>query len=240
MGKEQIAFIFDIDDTLYSQLELLQGACEGALGGEKLPDPELFYRVFTKRSDEMFRASESSAISIRQSRLNRITNTMRDLGIPFTEEMAEDFQARYAYAQDHLVLSDTLREMMEACSRLGAKMGVISNGPVAHQRKKFRSLGLEKWISEDCVFISASVGCAKPGEAIFHAAEARMGLVPETTYMIGDSLANDIAGAKKTGWRTIWLNSHKRPLPEPDQMPDYVVSHTEELKRLLEQLLAAK
>ena len=51
--KKEISLVFDIDDTLYSQMEPLLTACEFSLG-HKLPDPELFYQIFGKRSAEMF------------------------------------------------------------------------------------------------------------------------------------------------------------------------------------------
>ena len=57
MNNERF-LVFDIDDTLYSQMEPLLTACEFSLG-RKLPDPELFYRIFGKRSAEMFLFSES-------------------------------------------------------------------------------------------------------------------------------------------------------------------------------------
>ena len=62
MNNERF-LVFDIDDTLYSQMEPLLTACEFSLG-RKLPDPELFYRIFGKRSAEMFLFSESGQVSI--------------------------------------------------------------------------------------------------------------------------------------------------------------------------------
>ena len=47
MNKE-ISLVFDIDDTLYSQMEPLLTACEFSLG-RALLDPELFYRIFGKK-----------------------------------------------------------------------------------------------------------------------------------------------------------------------------------------------
>ena len=61
MNNERF-LVFDIDDTLYSQMEPLLTACEFSLG-RKLPDPELFYRIFGKRSAEMFLFSESGQVS---------------------------------------------------------------------------------------------------------------------------------------------------------------------------------
>ena len=103
MNNERF-LVFDIDDTLYSQMEPLLTACEFSLG-RKLPDPELFYRIFGKRSAEMFLFSESGQVSIHESRIYRIENTMKDLGIPFTREQAELFQKRYKENQSHLHVS---------------------------------------------------------------------------------------------------------------------------------------
>ena len=83
MNNERF-LVFDIDDTLYSQMEPLLTACEFSLG-RKLPDPELFYRIFGKRSAEMFLFSESGQVSIHESRIYRIENTMKTLEFPLPE-----------------------------------------------------------------------------------------------------------------------------------------------------------
>ena len=36
---DKIALVFDIDDTLYRQIDLLQPACEEAMGGKQLQYP---------------------------------------------------------------------------------------------------------------------------------------------------------------------------------------------------------
>ena len=176
MNKE-ISLVFDIDDTLYSQMEPLLTACEFSLG-RALPDPELFYRIFGKRSAEMFLFSESGQVSIHESRLYRIENTMKDMGIPFTREQAEVFQARYKENQSHLHVSDILAGMLDTCQEAGVKMGVITNGPFAHQVQKFHTLGLDKWFTEDQLIVSAGVGVAKPDVQIFRIAEEKWGMNP--------------------------------------------------------------
>lgn len=113
MNNERF-LVFDIDDTLYSQMEPLLTACEFSLG-RKLPDPELFYRIFGKRSAEMFLFSESGQVSIHESRIYRIENTMKDLGIPFTREQAELFQKRYKENQSHLHVSGVMTQLLDEC-----------------------------------------------------------------------------------------------------------------------------
>ena len=211
MNNERF-LVFDIDDTLYSQMEPLLTACEFSLG-RKLPDPELFYRIFGKRSAEMFLFSESGQVSIHESRIYRIENTMKDLGIPFTREQAELFQKRYKENQSHLHVSGVMTQLLDECEAAGVKMGVITNGPFSHQVQKFHTLGLDKWFAEE-----------------------KWGMKPENTFMIGDSLENDIAGAKNAGWKTIWMNHHRYTVPEGMEKPDYIAYTEEELRKLIVQI----
>ena len=234
MNNERF-LVFDIDDTLYSQMEPLLTACEFSLG-RKLPDPELFYRIFGKRSAEMFLFSESGQVSIHESRIYRIENTMKDLGIPFTREQAELFQKRYKENQSHLHVSGVMTQLLDECEAAGVKMGVITNGPFSHQVQKFHTLGLDKWFTEDQLIVSAGVGVAKPDVKIFRMAEEKWGMKPENTFMIGDSLENDIAGAKNAGWRTIWMNHHRYTVPEGMEKPDYIAYTEEELRKLIVQI----
>lgn len=230
---DTIALVFDIDDTLYRQIDLFQSACEEAMGGKKLPNPELFYQIFGKRSYEMFLESSAGRMELHQSRICRIMKTMEDLQIPFTEEMAEDFQRRYKEKQQNLKLSPALAEILERCKAAGIRMGVISNGPDQHQKEKCHIMGLEQWIPMEHVLVSEGVGCAKPESEIFRMAEQRLGITDETVYMIGDSFANDMAGAMNAGWKTIWVNYHGYQLPEGAKKPDYQVKTQEELRDVI-------
>ena len=234
--NNEISLVFDIDDTLYSQMEPLLTACEFSLG-HKLPDPELFYQIFGKRSAEMFLFSESGQVSIHESRIYRIENTMKDLGIPFTREQAEIFQARYKENQSHLHVSPVMAQLLDECAAARIRMGVITNGPFSHQVQKFHTLGLDKWFTEDHLIVSAGVGVAKPDVRIFHMAEEKWEMKPENTYMIGDSLENDIAGAKNAGWKTIWMNHHRYTLPEGAAKPDYTAYTEGELREIICYLL---
>ena len=51
--------------------------------------------------------------------------------------------------------------------------------------------------------------------------------------MIGDSLENDIQGARNAGWKTIWMNHHRYSVPKGMKAPDYIVYTEEEMKNLI-------
>ena len=79
-------------------------------------------------------------------------------------------------------------------------------------------------------------GSGKAGCTDFRMAEEKWGMEPENTFMIGDSLENDIAGAKNAGWKTIWMNHHRYTVPEGMEKPDYIAYTEEELRKLIVQI----
>ncbi|MDA0205019.1 MAG: HAD family hydrolase [Acidobacteria bacterium] len=110
-------------------------------------------------------------------------------------------------------------EVESAIVRLSkrSRMAVITNGMTAPQFSKLRRLGIEQHFER--LVASAAVGAGKPSREIFDHALREMAVSPSDAVMIGDSLEGDIAGAKRVGIRTIWINRSGRPLVGPVQ-PD--------------------
>lgn len=72
----------------------------------------------------------------------------------------------------------------------------------------------------------------KPEPHLFRVALARLALSPETVAILGDSLATDIAGGKRTGLMTIHF-APAGPPPRPDPAPDLTVTSLTDLVSLL-------
>lgn len=76
---------------------------------------------------------------------------------------------------------------------------------------------------------------AKPDPRIFEAALQRADCPAERCVMIGDRLDNDIATAKKLGFKTIWvkqgLNAYTSPTSQWEQA-DAVVDRIEQIAAL--------
>ena len=227
MNKHETTLIFDIDDTLYDQVSPIVRACETALG-RPLADQMEFYQKFRKRSSEAFDQAESGKLSLDESRILRFQKAMEDLGIAVSRDQAGDFQHLYEENALSIRLSQTLVHFFAECSLRGIRMGVVTNGPHEHQMKKFFNLGLERWISPYMVVVSGSVGYAKPDPEIFRCAERKMGLKPEYTWMAGDSLRNDIGGAKAAGWKALWLARHAMPFEKAEDYRPDITAYTEE------------
>lgn len=231
--KKIIAFVFDVDNTIYNQILPFQNACRDVLTIPVPDDPEEWYHIFLQCSQEMFRANENGELSLEESRVQRAVNTMERCKIPFSREQAVKFQERYLYHQLHLQISETMRGILEKCRSGGIVLGLLTNGPYEHQMSKIRAMGLPELISEEHMLVSEKAGCSKPDVRIFRMMEKMLGMDPSQIYMIGDSYPNDIAGAMRAGWHTVWMNHDHRSLPEGTVQPEFTVCSEKELADLL-------
>ncbi|MCH8891208.1 MAG: HAD family hydrolase [Myxococcales bacterium] len=91
----------------------------------------------------------------------------------------------------------------------------------------------------DALVISDAIGIRKPRAEIFEAVLAELGVAPEETLHVGDSLSADIGGAAPLGIRTAWitrriadreaaLRAHEGP------SPDCVIADLSEIQGLLD------
>lgn len=84
-------------------------------------------------------------------------------------------------------------------------MGILTNGPSAHQRNKIHALGLTRWIPGEHIVVSGDIGVSKPELEAFRIYEKKCGIVPKDTVMIGNNLIADIQGAEAAGWNALWI-----------------------------------
>lgn len=222
-----INLIFDVDDTLYDQITPFWNACTETFDSLPGISKEALYCASRKYSDEAFPASVSGEMSMDDMYVYRIQKALLEFGVTKNRETCLAFQHRYAYHQSHLTMSATMQALVGYAKEKQYLLGIITNGPSAHQWKKVHTLGVEAWIPTENILVSGDLDVTKPSAEIFKIAEARMGILPEETWYIGDSYENDVVGAKNAGWHVLWLNKRRNPLPPDGRKPDIEV-HTEE------------
>ena len=160
---------------------------------------------------------------------------MEVCGVSVTRQEAIDFQKQYLENQSRLCLSQRMQEILDLCKASGVWLGLMTNGPTHHQSAKIDALGLQRWIPSEHIFISEAVGCTKPDREIFAAAEKGMAQPVQEIYMVGDSYDKDMLGAINAGWRTVWMNHRRHPLPEGAKEPDYTAYSELELQKIFEE-----
>jgi putative hydrolase of the HAD superfamily len=102
------------------------------------------------------------------------------------------------------------REAIEAVRRARARAIVVSNWDVSLEDVLAR-LRLAPLL--DGVVTSAQAGARKPSEAIFEQALDLFGVAPERAVHVGDSMDEDVAGARRAGIEPILLRRDGQPGP---------------------------
>ena len=132
-------------------------------------------------------------------------------------ELDDDALRLYAEGRDRAIEAIRLYpdavETVRSLRALGLKVGVLTNGPSKMQRRKLELLQLEDEL--DAIAISEEIGHSKPQREAYDAAVAMLGLGPEEVAMVGDHVANDVAGALAAGLgAAVWVERYPGDLPE--------------------------
>jgi putative hydrolase of the HAD superfamily len=128
-------------------------------------------------------------------------------------------------------LYDDVPGALAAADAAGLAMAVVTNGASRTQRSKLQLVGIEPRFGG--IAISGEVGAVKPEPGIFDFALSALGVDAASAVMIGDSLENDIAGARAAGITSVWLNRTGEALPSDAVEPDHVITSLSELPALL-------
>ena len=124
--------------------------------------------------------------------------------------------------------------MMETLAVLKKRyrLGLLTNGGPATQRKKVAAAGIESFF--DCIVVSGETPWHKPDPRIFHDILGRMGIGPEHAVYVGDHVQNDVHGALGVGMRPIRLRLAGHPYASVEGVPE--VDALGELADILSQM----
>ncbi|MBY4961130.1 HAD family hydrolase [Streptococcus suis] len=227
------ALIFDVDDTLYDQIQPFERALERHIEVAR-EQIEPLYLSFRRYADEVFEATATGKMSLKDSHIYRMKHALADFGYQVSDAIALAIQIDYDYFQGQIELSPVFPEIFSWCQAQGIAMGIITNGPYRHQLRKIRTMGLVNWFELEHVLISGQVGITKPNPAIFQLMEERLGMSGEDICYLGDSFENDVVGAKAANWKAIWFNHRKRVEPIAPYQADKVVIDWDELVEVIQ------
>jgi HAD superfamily hydrolase (TIGR01549 family) len=119
-------------------------------------------------------------------------------------ECATEIEKGWESAENFELFEDVL-PVLEELRGARVKIGLVSNGIrdltvfVAHHR-----------LEVDAIVDSRSHGRVKPHPTIFEAALAELGVRPSAAVMVGDSLEEDVEGARALGMRAILVDREDR------------------------------
>jgi putative hydrolase of the HAD superfamily len=99
-----------------------------------------------------------------------------------------------------------VEQTLEALDKEGIRMGVISNWD-SRLEKILDGVGLSKCF--DVVVISSLVGYSKPHPRIFEIALEKAGVPADAAVHVGDTLRDDVEGARSAGIRAFHLHRNE-------------------------------
>lgn len=136
------------------------------------------------------------------------------------------------FAKVAVKLEDSL-PMLERLKKEGYKVGLITNGGHALQYKKLDLTGLRYVFDE--IIVSGDVLIDKPDKEIFLMMCEKLGVEPGECVYVGDNPKNDVGGAKKAGYHTIWVKSTGTWMPEapdPDESVEFIRDVPEKVRAI--------
>jgi putative hydrolase of the HAD superfamily len=199
------AVVFDVDFTLAR------------------PGPDLGpegYRVLGRRHGlelDPARYEEARAAAFAEVKRHPELDHDEEIWVLFTERIirgmggegdtyaaAVEMESRWAQSV-HFELYDDALPVLDFVREGGFKIGLLSNSSrdlnefVAHHN-----------LRADAVLTSHAHGKTKPHESIFRAMLDLLGVAPEEAVMVGDTVDDDIEGARAVGMRAVLLDREGR------------------------------
>lgn len=190
---------FDLDDTLYKEIDYLKSAYG-----------EIALFAADNNRDRAGKAYEAMMAAYRNGG-NAFEQVNAFLGKNIPLSMYLDI---YRNHFPDIRLSQEVAETLDSLKADGAVIGLISDGRSVQQRHKIESLGLHRWISDDDIVISEEFGSEKPAPANYEYFMTRYPECKDFIY-VGDNPEKDFVTPNSLGWQTVCLkndgkNIHKQ------------------------------
>lgn len=209
--NEYSVVVFDLDDTLYNELEYLKSAYKAIAKHLELGNWKSLYSFMFS----LYRCKENV--------FNILAKTY-NVDINMLIEM-------YRNHSPEIQLFEGVLDILKNIKANNGKLGIITDGRVKTQLAKIKALGIDGIF--DKIIISEALGTEKPNKANFKAIESV--LFGSNYYYIADNYKKDFIAPNSLGWNTIGLmdnglnihhNAHQY-FSEENRPKQYLMSYHE-------------
>ena len=203
MAKSDYMIIFDLDDTLYKEIDFLHSA---------------YREIAAELQNEFFLTGVYDyMLSLYKQKVDVFGEVIRHFHLPLQKD---ELLQCYRNHKPHIVLSDETRQLLGQLSSL-YPIGLITDGRSITQRNKIEALGLMPYLcSEKHIIISEEFHSAKPSERNYRYFQD---LYPEKQFIyVGDNVEKDFIAPNHLDWNTICLlddgrNIHPQSFEKPKE-----------------------
>jgi len=167
-------------------------------------------------------------LNLKATRREIVRSALRKMGLN-DDKLAGEISDMYTAEKELAVAPipgaiETLRSFKD----IGLRLALITNGGADVQRRKISKFGLESIF--DFVLIEGEFGMGKPHDSVYTTAMGKLNVVASETWMVGDDLERDIAGAQRLGIYSIWVDWRGTGLPLYSVVqPNHIINSLEQL-----------
>jgi FMN hydrolase / 5-amino-6-(5-phospho-D-ribitylamino)uracil phosphatase len=236
------AVLFDADQTLWDFQKVMGAALAAVLIElrEARPGPltdALSVRDLSSDRDHVARELEGIEFNLARLRrlgFDRTLQRLRQAGDSSLEDDALAARLTSSYFThrdaDPALFDDTLPGLRALQGHY--RLGILSNGSRLPD-----SVGLGGMF--EVVVFAQDHGATKPDRRLFAEVERQMDVGPHDCVLVGDHPLSDVVGAKRSGWRAVWIDREGdgdfHPPPGRTEEPDAIISSLLQLPDILRQ-----
>ncbi|WP_299113601.1 HAD family hydrolase [uncultured Winogradskyella sp.] len=173
--------VFDLDDTLYNELDFLKSAYQYIAQKLEVNDwKPLYVSMFS-----MYRNKEN-VFDFLTSKYNVERQSLIDM---------------YRTHHPNIKLFEGAKDIIDSIKSRSGKIGIVTDGRSNTQKTKLKALGITDLV--DTIVISEDIGTEKPSTKNFRVIEAEF---PNCDYWyIADNMKKDFISPNQLGWYTVGL-----------------------------------
>jgi putative hydrolase of the HAD superfamily len=235
------ALLFDFDETLFVNEDSTRESVRYAWQSVEKDYPnipiERVVDAYMDSRDKFWHVDDTQVIpEIQQGAVHvrRVlwTMTFKTLGIQrddVLDTLVQRFgEKRYETWRLYPESIDILNQL-----KTSYKLVIVTNGISEIQRGKIKKVQVESYFHP--ILVSGELGISKPDPRFLYQAADTIDVKYSECVMIGDSVRNDIGGAKNARMISVWVNRNGH-LPRPSIIPDYEIKTLRELPVILKTL----
>ena len=222
------AVFFDADDTLIDHAECEHQALMYMFCNIGIDYEESYRDVFRQIEKELW-DDPNCPIPKDEIFVYRFCRLFELIGVEYDNSLRANELFKEGLSQTNAVLERAEEVVEYVCSKK-LPVCIVTNGLVELQKPRVLNSAVGKYI--DHIMASEEARASKPDPLIFNLMLQKLDMVPNDVIMIGDSLANDIQGAKNAGIKSVWFNP-QRTENKTDILPDYEIHDLREIKEII-------
>lgn len=202
--------VFDLDDTLCDYQSAKRNAVNliNQILATASIDVDQFWNHYRLVEPKLFRQFLDKTLSKEQYRLRRYADILQE-----SHENALDLALKLniVYMQEanrNIQLFEDAVPLIQSLKQKGIRGAILTNGPSDGQRDKLEALKLLQYINR--IYISEEIGFSKPSSQAFEFVLQDLGIERTDMIFVGDSLEDDVEGAKRSGIIAILIDRDNR------------------------------